>query len=97
MFRKESLKQINNMTQWIVSIATLGMWIYCFFISKNIFKETQWLILWGGVFIINVGSIINSKYFEDNFNWKNIRKNIIYICISTIITVRGIIKIILMN
>lgn len=97
MLYKDSLKKVNNMIQWTVSISMLGVCIYYFFISRNTFKETQWLILWGGVFIINVGSIINSKYFEDNFSWKNIRRNIIYICISTIIIVRGIIKIILMN
>ncbi|MGH4140864.1 hypothetical protein [Clostridium sp.] len=93
MLSKNSLKKININVQYIVFIAMLGIVVCYFFINKNIFKETRWLILWSLVGVINISSIINSKYFKDDFSWKHVWKNVIYIIISTIVVVVGAIRI----
>lgn len=90
MVCKASLKRINNIIQWIVTIVMIGMGIYYFFISKNMFKEMQWLIMWGGVGILNIGRLIDAKYFEDNFSLKKNWRNIIYVIVSVGIVVAKI-------
>lgn len=85
MSSKELLKKIYHVIQYIVCILGAGMGIYYFFISKNIFKEKQVLILWGLLGIINAGSIMNSKFLENNFSWKHNMGNIINVFISILI------------
>ncbi|MFT5875040.1 MAG: hypothetical protein ACI8WT_004020 [Clostridium sp.] len=88
MVRKATFKKINDIIQKIVAIVWLGMGIYYFFINKNGFKEMHTLILWGGICIMGVGRIIDSKYFEDNFSWKKIWKEIIIVplCAVTVVS-----------
>ncbi|MBU3093927.1 hypothetical protein KPL35_18010 [Clostridium sp. CF011] len=87
MIHKASLKKINDVIQWIVIIALIGVGIYYFFISKDMFKEMGWLIVWSGIGILNAGRIIDSKYFEDNLSWKNNWQNIIQMPMSAVIVV----------
>ncbi|WP_435791270.1 hypothetical protein [Clostridium sp.] len=87
MVRKATLKKINDIIQWIVSISLIGMGICYFFISKDMFKEMNWLIMGGGICIMNAGSIIDSKYSENNLSWKHNFKNFIYVFISTMIVI----------
>jgi len=87
MINKDSLKKVHHVTQWIVSITMLVICIYYFFINKNIFKETQWLILWFLLGISNAGSIIDSKCFEYNFSWKRNWINVLNIFISILIVI----------
>jgi hypothetical protein len=79
MVSKASLKKINDIIQWILAIAMVGMVIYYFFISKDIFKGRQQLIIWGYIGTSNASFIIDSKYFKENFSWKNNRLNIMQV------------------
>jgi len=90
MLHKASLKKIFDIIQWIVSIAMIGICIFYFFISKNIFKGMGLIIMCGGIVIMNAFSIINSKYFEDNFSWKNNWVNVLQVSISALIIVAQI-------
>lgn len=90
MVHKALLKKILNMIQWIVSIALIGMCIFYFFISKNIFQGRLFLV-WGAIVINNALSIINSKYFEENFSWKNNWGNITQVCMFSVFIVAEII------
>ena len=85
MLRKASLKKINDILQWIVSIAMIVMGIYYFFISKDIFRGRQFLIMWGCIFTLNAARIIDSRYFKGNLSWKNNWANIIQVSLSIII------------
>jgi hypothetical protein len=91
MVHKASLNKIFDMIQWIVSIAMISICIFYFFVSKNIFKGMGLLIMWGSLGISNALSIINSKYFEDNFSWKNNWLNITQVCMCLVFIVAEII------
>ncbi|TCO74404.1 hypothetical protein [Marinisporobacter balticus] len=93
MIDKAALKKIHNVIQWMVAIVMIGIGIHYFFISKTTFKEIQWLIMWSGVGIMNVGRLIDARYFEDNFNWKKHWKNAVYVFVSVVIVVGEIKKI----
>ena len=82
MIRKASLKKINDVIQWIVIIVFISMGIHYFFISKDMFKEMDWLIMWSCIGILNAWRIIDSKYFEENLSWKNNWQNIIQMPMS---------------
>jgi len=91
MVHKASLKKIFDIIEWIVSIAMIGICIFYFFISKNIFKGMGLIIMCGGIVVMNAFSIINSKYFEDNFSRKNNWLNITQVCIFSLFIVAEII------
>ena len=95
MVSKASLKKINNMIQWIVGIAMIAIGIYYFFISKGIFKQRLVVIMWGCVGIMNAGSIIDSKYFKDNFSWKSNWVNILQVFFSAVVIVMMIISMVI--
>ncbi|MBU3129464.1 hypothetical protein [Clostridium tagluense] len=90
MVCKASLKKINDIIQWIVAIVMIGICIYYFFISKNMFKEMQWLIIWSGIGIMSAGRLIDAKYFEDKFSWKNNWSDIITVFLSVVIVIMAI-------
>ncbi|GCD13144.1 hypothetical protein [Clostridium tagluense] len=91
MVYKASLKKIIDIIQWIVSIAVIGMGIYYFFISKDISKGMGLLIMWGGIGINSALSIINAKYFKENFSWKNNWANITQVCMCSVFIVADLI------
>lgn len=84
MFRKATLKKINDIIQKIFAIAWLGVSIYYIFINKNAFKGMHTLIMVGGLCIMGAGRIIDSKYFEDNFSWKKNWQEIIIVPTSVV-------------
>ncbi|MGV8983401.1 hypothetical protein [Clostridium sp.] len=91
MVHKSLLKKINSSIQWIVGTAMIGVCIYYIFIDKNIFKGMMMIIMCGGIIITNAGSIINNKFYEGNFSWKNNWWNIMQVCIFSIFIVGEII------
>jgi hypothetical protein len=91
MVHKASLNKILDMMQLIISIVMIGICIFYFFVSKNIFKGMGLIIMWGSTGINNALSIINSKYFEGDFSWENNRLNIIQVCMCLVFIVAEII------
>jgi hypothetical protein len=85
MVRKASLKKINDIIRWILIIAMICMGIYYIFNSKDILNGMSYVIIWGCIGTANASCIIDSKYFEENFSWKNNWVNIIAVFISIMI------------
>lgn len=85
MVNKAALKKVNDVIGWIVSASMFSFGMYYFFVSKDIFKELQFIIIWGLFGLLHGGKLIDARYFSDDLNLKKSGWDIVGIVFSVVV------------
>lgn len=87
MINKAALKKVNDIVGWIVSISMFIFGMYYFFVSKDVFKELQFIVMWSFFGLLHGGRLIDAIYFSDDFSIKKSGWDIIMIAFSILIII----------